>query len=71
MLKNGRIEYCLDSDTYMIEDHELLCGDCFNILVNGSWKSVRIEMDDNNKWYLDGEIQLQTFNNLEAEIFSL
>lgn len=31
------------------------CGECFKIKVNEKWKSVRIEMNTNNNWYLIDE----------------
>lgn len=48
--------YCwLDgqSGRYVLQGKELHCGDCFQVMTDGFWLDVRIEMSG-NRWYLYG-----------------
>lgn len=44
------------SGRFMLNDHELHCGDCFDVEVCGEWVDTRIEhssrITHSNGWYL-------------------
>lgn len=60
MKKNGALVYDERTERFDIrfglEEHYggLHCGDCFDVKINGEWKSTRIEMAFDEGWYLVG-----------------
>ena len=44
-MTTGYLLYNSYTERYEIEDVELHCGDCFEILVNDEWKETSIEMN--------------------------
>lgn len=47
----GKMDF--DGNRWSIGGHDLHCGDCFDVLINGVWVSARIEQADNGKWYFE------------------
>ena len=41
-------------DGYICDYGGFHCGECFEVLLNGSWVVTRIEMGSDRKWYLVG-----------------
>ena len=42
------------SGRWTIGEHELHCGDCFQLQAAGKWHDVRIELTGADGWYLVG-----------------
>lgn len=45
-----------DSGRWQLHDHELHCGDCFQVSINGQWVETRIEhgnsVNHSRGWFL-------------------
>lgn len=66
-MTTGYLLYNSYTERYEIEDVELHCGDCFEILVNDEWKETSIEMNRNG-WYLVGLPNEFLHGGLEARV---
>lgn len=42
----------LDFDLWVKGKEGLNCGQCFEIFINGEWVKDRLEIKNNNTWYL-------------------
>ena len=70
-MKQGALVFDEHTDRYDIRfdlnDYYggLHCGECFDVMVGGKWKSTRIEMGES--WYLVG-VRAADLNGLQVRI---